>query len=434
MMRTPYAILMAAIVVFGFLWSGAHDAVADPLSYTLADGSTVTCPQEGVYTARVVLCVKSGLRTALNVYLVKLSAYFKPIVFTVIALAVALFGVRMVMGDSQLTPKAFLFLAKIGLVLMFTNNFGDMAPAVFGIMEDVLGLVTSTMMEPSSHCAAGANPELVLWDRLDCLLGRILGFGPTVALYSGILGLVGMAMFSGTSGLMVFGLGISAIFAVLIMIFRAVYTFLLAYSAVTFLIVVSPIFIPMILFQPTMRMFNGWLDQLLSAMIEPVIMFAFMAFFVVVFEGMVFGPSSLTEILGPDFTHAMRVEQPLGPAVTLPSDPSYYGLMKEVPQALVSPVSTVLAPYLEKATNLNPIQVPKVDWGAEQVSKMTELGTNMLSMIIASYLMMTVLNHIPELSRQMVGTHSAVSIMEGKSMPMEGTINRGAYALSGRSQ
>ena len=434
-MRTSYAMLVVIIVASALLWGGAGSAAADPLSYTLADGSTVTCPQEGVYTARVVLCVKTGLRTALDVYLVSLSAYFKPIVFAVITLAVALFGVRMAIGDSQLTPKAFLFLAKIGLVLMFTNNFGDMAPAVFGIMEDMLNIVTSTMMQPSSHCTAGANPELVLWDRLDCLLGRILGFGPTVALYSGILGLVGMAMFSGTSGLMLFGLGISAIFAVLIMIFRAVYTFLLAYSAVTFLIVISPLFIPMILFQPTMRMFNGWLDQLVSAMVEPIVLFAFMAFFVVVFEGMVFGgPSSLTEILGPDFTHAMRIEQPFGPAITLPSDPAYFGFMKDVPQELVSPVSTVMAPYLEKATNLNPIQLPKVDWGAEQVSKMTELGTNMLSMIIASYLMMTVLNHIPELSRQMVGTHSAVSIMEGKSMPMEGTINRGAYALSGRSK
>ena len=73
------------------------------------------------------------------------------------------------------------------------------------------------------------------------------------------------------------------------MIIRALHIFLVSTIAIAILILISPLTITAILFQKTKNIFDGWLKQLLGFIIQPVILFAYLAIFVAVMDYSIYG-------------------------------------------------------------------------------------------------------------------------------------------------
>ncbi len=73
------------------------------------------------------------------------------------------------------------------------------------------------------------------------------------------------------------------------MIIRALHIFLVSTIAIAILILVSPLTITAILFQKTKNIFDGWLKQLLGFIIQPVILFAYLAIFIAVMDYSIYG-------------------------------------------------------------------------------------------------------------------------------------------------
>ena len=137
---------------------------------------------------------------------------------------------------------------------------------------------------------------LAPWDRLDCRILFYLG-----APLDGIGGKIGtggavtlMVLLGAAPVLLVAGSVIGIIFAggqilvALVCIFMAIlmmmvilwmcYVFILSLVALSVIVILSPLFIPMVLFQHTKGYFDGWLKELITYSLYPVILFAFLSF------------------------------------------------------------------------------------------------------------------------------------------------------------
>src|SRR6185436_2324103 len=62
---------------------------------------------------------------------------------------------------------------------------------------------------------------------------------------------------------------------------NALWVYLMSLVMKTLLFALAPIFIPCILFTRTRHLFDGWLNQIVNATLQPILLFAFFAFFAI---------------------------------------------------------------------------------------------------------------------------------------------------------
>lgn len=436
--RPLFFILMIAMMsIASFLWVTPVSAQENPPVPPAPQGQATppapiggvaaVCPNSGIFTERIVKCVQAALETTVQTYLLSFSDYIRPAILAAITLSITLFGVQLLMGASQITMRTFSLLFKIAIVFWLTDNFGGLTPAVYNTMEDLQTIVTSSLVANDPQCPAPANETVVVWSRLDCLTGKLFGFGPEVSKKAGVLGIVGASLFSGAMGVQLFATAFGAYILILLMVFRAVYTFLLAYSAVAFLILISPLMIPMMVFKVTQSYFSRWLSQLMAAMLEPIILFAFLSFFFVTMGNVV----NQIQDLG---TASRQFYVPDRQFFSLNSmfDPSVLDKITKGGLNVVSPSSGQSTPLLAKGSNLgDAFRLNVMDAGTRQFDMLFDFISRFASVIIISYLMMKMIEHIPTLAKGMIGMSSSTSVGEGKTMPFEGRLNK---ALGDRKQ
>lgn len=116
-----------------------------------------------------------------------------------------------------------------------TGNIG----APFQILDNIIQVVFSPRMIVTVIASFGAGP-----------------YGPMMALALGY-----------------------AIFQLFMCLLKATQIYVLALVIKSILIGLSPVFFPMMLFQRTKQIFNGWINQLVNFSMQPIILFAFLAFF-----------------------------------------------------------------------------------------------------------------------------------------------------------
>jgi type IV secretion system protein VirB6 len=75
-------------------------------------------------------------------------------------------------------------------------------------------------------------------------------------------------------------------------IFKAMWVYLMSLVMKTLLFGIAPMFIACILFSRTKHLFDGWLNQVLNASLQPIMLFAFFAFFAKLIE------SSIDQVMG----------------------------------------------------------------------------------------------------------------------------------------
>lgn len=267
-----------------------------------------TCPGRGL-ARRIIPCIKATILMGTNDFLLPFSNYLARIVQVCCILAVTLWAVHMISGSETAPLKDAMVMAlKIGFVILFTMNFGgnSLDPTnthngnfgiVLDIMEEMLKIVTGYVVNASrfgiegSCYNNGADVYQVnlVWNAIDCAVDTLVGgiFSP-LTLSAGILGFILACLFSNTVG---FTIGITMIYLIykmLYAIFKCCYIFLSAYLGIAFMVVISPLFIPTILFKATKTYFEKWLKLFISFMIQPMILFAYLAMLLAGFDTVVF--------------------------------------------------------------------------------------------------------------------------------------------------
>ncbi len=236
----------------------------------------------------------------------------KNTVTAVLVLALILFSIKAMSGGVRSPQEMYMLIIKFALVIYFTTGstmshyYGELTKLSNGLSEIVLK--ASSESKNICNYEAGRDYEymrhgkkisysyLAPWDRLDWrilfYLGAPLdGIGGKI----GTGGIVTLAILLGTAPvLLVAGSIIGIIFAggqilvAIVCIFMAVlmmmvilwlcYVFILSLVALSVIVILSPLFIPMVLFQHTKGYFDGWVKELITYSLYPVILFAFLSF------------------------------------------------------------------------------------------------------------------------------------------------------------
>ncbi len=236
----------------------------------------------------------------------------KNTVTAVLVLALVLFSIKAMSGGVQRPQEMYMLIIKFALVMYFTT--GDAMQKHYGYLTKLSNGLSEIVLKASSESKNICNYEagrdyeymrhgkkisysyLAPWDRLDCrilfYLGAPLdGIGGKI----GTGGVVTLAILLGAAPvLLVAGSIIGIIFAggqilvALVCIFMAIlmmmvilwlcYVFILSLVALSVIIILSPLFIPMVLFQHTKGYFDGWVKELITYSLYPVILFAFLSF------------------------------------------------------------------------------------------------------------------------------------------------------------
>ncbi|MFP3015753.1 MAG: type IV secretion system protein [Wolbachia sp.] len=231
----------------------------------------------------------------------------KNTVTAVLVLALVLFSIKAMSGGVRSPQEMYMLVIKFALVIYFTTGstmshyYGELTRLSNGLSEIVL----KASSESKGICNYEANDYkystrnysyLAPWDRLDCRI--IFYLGAPLKGIGGKIGTGGVATLAVLLGaapvLLVAGSIIGIIFAggqilvALVCIFMAIlmmmvilwlcYVFILSLVALSVIIILSPLFIPMVLFQHTKGYFDGWVRELITYSLYPVILFAFLSF------------------------------------------------------------------------------------------------------------------------------------------------------------
>jgi type IV secretory pathway VirB6-like protein len=249
------------------------------------------------------------------------------IIIILMTLSVVLFGMQMLFFDSApKPPEIMVFLLKIAVVLYLTvdhgreNGMTKYAQYVEKISTELQSIVLNSKNKKTitgdKICDysdidyvknfPGANGTIVkkdfgylkVWDILDCHFIYYLSHGLVNPLVSGyhatvfdenIFHIVVSALNLGLRWIfLIIGMILFAIF-LLFVIIQVVELMILATMGFYILIMLSPIFVPFLLFKSTKQIFDSWIGQLITYSLYPVMLFAFMGFMFLVVDNLAFG-------------------------------------------------------------------------------------------------------------------------------------------------
>lgn len=265
-------------------------------------------------TSMIVQCIKESLDNLVagkgapngESFISVAQKRLKNTITAVLVLALILFSIKAMSGGVRSPQEMYMLIIKFALVIYFTTGstmshyYGELTRLSNGLSEIVLKASSESKgicdYEAKDYTGTPAYSYLAPWDRLDCrilfYLGAPLdGIGGKI----GTGGVVTLAILLGAAPvLLVAGSIIGIIFAggqilvALVCIFMAIlmmmvilwlcYVFILSLVALSVIIILSPLFIPMVLFQHTKGYFDGWVRELITYSLYPVILFAFLSF------------------------------------------------------------------------------------------------------------------------------------------------------------
>ena len=147
---------------------------------------------------------------------------------------------------------------------------------------------------------ANGHADLAVWDALDCRIAYYMGMvdasgsaGNTVTMPRSFPLVLSM-IFGGLFAM----LNMNVWFAIIMMIVGilvlqavlwAVHSFIIATFALSLMVFLAPLFVPMALFKVTESNFKGWLKLVFAYSLQPTLLIAFLGFMMLVYDGIIYG-------------------------------------------------------------------------------------------------------------------------------------------------
>ena len=276
----------------------------------ICPGPDINNPDDGL-VSRIVPCVRDSVIFATSVLMDVMVRMTIDNVKILIAIGIAAFGIAMVTGKTpSVSQSGLILIIKIGAIMLFLNQFGGLYPLILNALENLLDIMAKPAIlafaegGPWNHIAntgtasftckfgtfqASETNIMRVWNLIDCYINLIVGGVFSGAnLMVGIIGFVMAAVFSTTLGFFIAFAGLYLLATAFITILRTVYIFLTSYVAFSFMVIISSIFIPLILFQSTKHYFDSWLRLTISFILQPVFVFGYLIMFLVAFNTVIF--------------------------------------------------------------------------------------------------------------------------------------------------
>lgn len=406
---------------------GAHGQ-GGPIEMGTEGGKKENCRSKypGELIAVIVPCIRDVFQNVAETMTDQFDDVVRPAIYSFITLVLTIFGVKVVTGEGDMKKQSFLLLMKIAGVMMFTESLGGFIPATFGMVQDGSQIVTSSLgsaineMQCDISGYMGESP----WREIDCILGALFGFAPGVIVGSSIFGLMGSALWSGSLGVTLFMGGIASLFLVLKLIIRATYTYLSALMVMSFLIIISPIMVPLLLLSVTFQYFEHWLKSLMSTMIQPLITLAFLTLCFLIIDDLMFDPEyGLIAQLPASEIEKMQGGKGMKGATSIMNNSMDWvtKILKQSNSIFESDYMRNEAnPMMAGATNImSANELYSFDFRGEGVSKNNKVFFAMVALALMAYLLNLVLESLTTLSQQILGGGFALAKDANKATAIE---------------
>jgi type IV secretory pathway VirB6-like protein len=195
-------------------------------------------------------------------------------------------------------------------VTMLVQFFQSLTQTLSGIMFQAGG--TQTLCNFTEMQYPAGYQYLSLWDALDCRLLYYSGFNiaslssigylqgaelisTILSIFFPLLGMIKWLIMILFTGYFIYAL-LLAIFAVILftVVIMFVHTMLSAILAIAVLAFLAPIIVPLSLFKFTSQVFQSWMKLFFSYSLQPLIIAAFVALMLTVFDSLMFGTCTFT--------------------------------------------------------------------------------------------------------------------------------------------
>lgn len=291
-----------------------HSRCANVNEYPSADSS---CPS-GQYVVDGNFIYKKGNKVKDNSFFEVVQNNLQFVVRLVLTLSIMFYGMNLLLSKNDIRNKKdiLVYFLKIGLVMYFATGdawqgmfFNGVYNASSELSRMVFKIKVGEEESKRDGCQFGhlylqdgretyserlyspGKEYLAMWDTLDCKIMRYLGFGPSVSV-ANVASLLLASFLTGPIGLyFAFSVLIFAMLLIAVTI-RALHIFLSSCVSIIIMIFVSPIIIPLMLFEKTKPIFENWLKELISFAIQPMILFAYIAILIMVMDQTLLGSAS----------------------------------------------------------------------------------------------------------------------------------------------
>jgi type IV secretory pathway VirB6-like protein len=209
----------------------------------------------------------------------------------ILLLSTSLYGAMILFDLVQLHPKELIMrVIKIGIIVwvampgpaggwLFIQSI--VVKFFLGTMTELVNLFLKAAAIATLATNLGVDPEIASYL---VNLGEPLGIfnDPIKQLFSVKFGTTMKGLMTmGPTGILMAGILAWAAFNLMMFIFQAIFVYVKCIVALWFLISLAPIFFVFIMFQKTRPLFEGWLNMIVNFALQPVLLFAFCAFYVV---------------------------------------------------------------------------------------------------------------------------------------------------------
>jgi type IV secretory pathway VirB6-like protein len=201
--------------------------------------------------------------------------------YAAVLLSFTIYGVMILFNLASTKPiEIFKRLVKLSILAMFLNPatgwvfFQEYFVSFFwGMMNELLAVFNSIAIGSPVTAAPAGQISTAPLGLLNAALQIIFSMKFVIMIIT--------CIFTSSYGLAYAILIMLAVMNIMRCIVGAVATYFKSMIALTFLFGLAPIFIPLVLFAETRKIFQGWLNQVINLTLQPIMLFAFISFFMV---------------------------------------------------------------------------------------------------------------------------------------------------------
>lgn len=437
-MSNTYRALLMAVYVFccfgisDFAYAqGASEIVANCPNY--AEENKIFMP--------MMKCVTDVVDGVAQTYLQRVTDILRDSVLTLMAIAVAIIGIRIATGATGKQParEAVILIFKIAFISFFVLNLGikeymdylkDFTGAISDIFINVLEknfthVFQGDTIDPD---ADGSFQQVTLpagqemWQQIDFLLQRIFGLGGDdtqlqegmVGIAMVLVGLLTLGPIGGWVGIIIF----FAVFTLIGAFAMAVFTYIVSMVAIMVLAAFSPLVIPLVLFGTTKSIFDNWLNQLISYALQPTILTAFLVFMIAVMQnGAV---DMVTQYVDwhksfSDPNNKTQVDVVAGADTQVKT--SKEGVQSrptanDLVTRFVTTTGLVPEPVDTSTTGVGTsMRIPAYQLPTEK-NELMEFAINLILTIFLSYVMISFMHQLPQLVQELIGDKNIPNLVQ----------------------
>jgi len=366
-------------------------------------------------TTNFIACVDGSIRTATYVILNSVSNYMALVVASVSVYAIAVHGIKILGGETDITAKTAILMLRLAVINFFFYNLGGLANIPYAILDEVANIT-----------AGGWTP----WGQVDAYLGAIFGFDASDnhnrELFHGVLAMLGASLFAGTPGIMAVSSGLLALFKLILFALDLVYVYLLAVLVLSLCIIISPLMIPLALFQYSERYFNKWLSSVIGSILVPAFLFGFLSLTLNLFEAQIgnilsdLNPNGYIDAYGLNSYSPYARQKQTSYSWVQRTDPNVARAMSNtisanssMPPPSTPVTNTTMDPKSSNGAMVGLLSYWGVNFGNNNDSNMVRVLLSFVSLWIYASVLIGMIKKIPGVAYEIAGATAAISI-QGK--------------------